>query len=578
VDLADFDHNAVFASFLAESEEGLDLMEQALLHMESNPSEPEVLHNIFRVAHSLKGNAASLELNELAGFAHVVEDLLEVFRGQMAAPGPELISLLLKAVDELRGMVASSFTAPQGLTFEQQELRKKIAVEVVKRSKRVVTAGAVSGDSAVAVKPDALPANHRTLRADVGKLDHMLNLTGEIVIAQGRLRRMIERLDTEPGREILEMHREAERLYMELQNEVMSIRMVPVGPLFRQLIRTVRDLAKSHGKLARLEVVGGDVEVDTTVLEQLKDPLLHLVRNAIDHGLEKPAVRQSQGKNPCGVIRLTAAHSGGNIIVKMQDDGSGFDRKRILEKARRLGLWSGKDELRDQDVCHLVLQPGFSTAESVTDLSGRGVGLDVVRRNIDSIRGTVEISSPAGKGSTVTIRLPLTLAIIEGFQVKVGAETFIVPLEHVTECMELPAQSGADPRNIDSRNHDSSNQDSSNQDSRNYDSRNQEASGVLSLRGAALPYVRLRRVFRLSGQPAKRENIVVVKINEFHAGIAVDELLGGMQTVVKPLGRALRTVPGIAGSTVLGDGRVGLILDVPGLLRGLMHSALQAQA
>ncbi len=553
MDLTDFDHNAVFASFLAESEEGLEMMEQALLQMESNPSEPELLHNIFRVAHSLKGNAASLELNELAGFAHVVEDLLEVFRGQMVVPSPELISLLLKAVDELREMVASASAGPQSLTVEQQELRKKIAVEVEKRSKRVVTTGVVSADSAVAVKPDALPANHRTLRADVGKLDHMLNLTGEIVIAQGRLRRLIERLDTEPGREILEMHREAERLYMELQNEVMSIRMVPVGPLFRQLIRTVRDLAKSHGKLARLEVVGGDVEVDTTVLEQLKDPLLHLVRNAIDHGLETPAVRQSQGKNPCGVIRLTAAHSGGNIIVKMQDDGAGFDRKRILEKARRLGLWSGKDELRDRDVCDLVLQPGFSTAESVTDLSGRGVGLDVVRRNIDSIRGTVEISSTAGKGSTVTIRLPLTLAIIEGFQVRVGAETFVVPLEHVTECMELPAQPEGD-------------------------SRNQETSGFLSLRGAALPYVRLRRVFSLPGQPAKRENIVVVKINEFHAGIAVDELLGGMQTVVKPLGRALRSVPGIAGSTVLGDGRVGLILDVPGLLRGVMHSALQAQA
>ncbi len=553
MDLADFDRHAVFASFLAESEEGLDLMEQALLQMESNPAEPEVLHNIFRVAHSLKGNAASLELNDLAGFAHVVEDLLEIFRGQKAVPSPELISLLLKAVDELRGMVANAASAPQSLTPEQQELRKKIALQVEKRSKRVVNAGVVSGDSTAAVRPDLLPAAQRTLRAEVGKLDHMLNLTGEIVIAQGRLRRMIERLNTEQGRAILEMHREAERLYMELQNEVMSIRMVPVGPLFRQLIRTVRDLAKSHGKLARLEVVGGEVEVDTTVFEQLKDPLLHLVRNAIDHGLENPAVRQSQGKNPCGVIRLTAAHSGGNIIVQMQDDGAGFDRKLILDKAHRLGLWSGKEELRDQDVYDLVLQPGFSTAESVTDLSGRGVGLDVVRRNIDSIRGTVEISSTAGKGSVVTIRLPLTLAIIEGFQVRVGAETFVVPLEHVTECMELPAQSGMDSRNL-------------------------ETSGVLSLRGRALPYVRLRRVFSLSGQPAKRENIVVVKINEFHGGIAVDELLGGMQTVVKPLGRALRAVPGIAGSTVLGDGRVGLILDVPGLLRGVMHTALQAQA
>jgi two-component system, chemotaxis family, sensor kinase CheA len=550
VDLADFDREAVFASFLIESEEGLDAMEQALIQMESNPSDLELLHTIFRVAHSLKGNATSLELSELAGFAHVVEDLLDVFREQQALPGADVISLLLKSVDELRAMLSTATSGPRELTAGQQDLRKEIAREVEKRSRGVVTAGGRHGESGSAGKSDMLPsAGHRTLRADVDKLDHMLNLTGEIVIAQGRLRQMIEELGTEQGRAILEMHRDAERLYMDLQNEVMGIRLVPVGPMFRQFVRSVRDLARSHGKLARLEVVGGDVEVDTTVLEQLKDPLLHLVRNAVDHGLEKPAVRESQGKNPCGVIRLTAAHSGGNVIVKLQDDGAGFDRARILDKANRLGLLSGKEELRDQDLYNLVFQAGFSTAESVTDLSGRGVGLDVVRRNIDLLRGTVEVASTAGKGSSIVIRLPLTLAIIEGFSVRVGSETFVVPLEHVTECTELPAEQ-----------------------------RSPEASGVLSLRGTALPYVRLRRVFSLSGQAPKRENIVVVKINEFHAGIAVDELLGGMQAVVKPLGRAFRGVPGIAGSTVLGDGRVGLIIDVPSLLRGVMQSTLQAQA
>jgi len=551
VDLADFDREAVLASFLVESEEGLDLMEQALVQMESSPSDPELLHSIFRVAHTLKGNATSLELSELAGFAHVIEDLLDVFREQQALPGADLISLLLKAVDELRAMVANAAAAgPFELTPGQQKLRKEIAREVGKRAKRVMTASEANEESSSAVKVDLLPGtSHRTLRADVDKLDHMLNLTGELVIAQTRLRQMIEKLDAEQGRAILEMHREAERLYMNLQSEVMSIRMVPVGPLFRQFVRPVRDLAKSHGKLARLEVVGGDVEVDTTVLEQLKDSLLHLLRNAVDHGFEKPALRESQGKNPCGLIRLTAAHSGGNIIVKLEDDGAGFDRASILDKAKRLGLLSGKDEIRDEELYDLVFRAGFSTAKSVTDLSGRGVGLDVVRRNIDNLRGTVEISSTAGKGSTITIRLPLTLAIIEGFSVRVGSETFIVPLEHVTECTELPAEH-----------------------------RSPEAGGILSLRGSALPYVRLRRVFSLSGETPKRENIVVVKINEFHAGIAVDELLGGMQTVVKPLGRAFRAVPGIAGSTVLGDGRIGLILDVPSLLRGVMQSTLQTQA
>jgi len=557
VDLADFDRDAVLASFLVESEEGLDVMEQALVQMESTPSDPELLHTIFRVAHSIKGNATSLELKELAGFAHVVEDLLDVLREQRALPSADLISLLLKTVDELRAMVAGASTGPGELTSTQHELRNEIAREVERRSKRVVTARA-AGEGSSTAKADTLPGpGHRTLRADVDKLDHMLNLTGEIVIAQGRLRQMIEKFGTEQGRALLEMHREAERLYMDLQSEVMSIRMVPAGPLFRQYVRSVRDLAKSQGKLARLEVQGGDVEVDTTVLEQLKDPLLHLVRNAVDHGLETPTVREKQGKNPCGVIRLSAAHSGGNIIVKLQDDGAGFDRNRILEKARRMGLVSRKDELRDEEIYGLVFQAGFSTAESVTDLSGRGVGLDVVRRNIDILRGSVEISSTAGKGSTITIRLPLTLAIIEGFSVSVGAETFVVPLEHVTECTELPAEQ----RSVQTS-----------------PQTGLATSGILSLRGAAVPYVRLRRVFSVSGEAPKRENIVVVKVNGFHAGIAVDELLGGMQAVVKPLGRALRGVSGIAGSTVLGDGRVGLIIDVPGLMRGVVPSNLQLQA
>lgn len=549
MDLADFDRDAVFASFLVESAEGLDVMEQSLVEMESSPSDPELLHTIFRVAHSIKGNATSLELNDLAGFAHVVEDLLDVLREQHALPSPDLVSLLLKAVDEMRAMISAAPDGSLELSAKQHSLRKEIAGEVEKRSKRAVVANG-SRDERLGGKVENIPgAAHRTLRADVDRLDHMLNLTGEIVIAQTRLRQMIEKLGGEDGRAILEMHREAERLYMDLQSEVMGIRMVPIGPLFRQFVRSVRDLATSHGKLARLEVIGGDVEVDTTVLELLKDPLLHLVRNAIDHGLEKPAAREAQGKNGCGLIRLSASHSGGNIIVKLQDDGAGFDRKRILAKAIRSGLVSSKDQIRDQDIYDLVFQAGFSTAESVTDLSGRGVGLDVVRRNIDTLRGTVEIASTLGRGSVITIRLPLTLAIIEGFSVRVGSEVFVVPIEHVTECTELPAHL-----------------------------RSHEASGILSIRGDAVPYIRLRRAFNISGETPKREQIVIVRVNDFHAGIAVDELLGGMQTVVKPLGRAFRYVSGIAGSTVLGDGRVGLIVDVPSLLRGVMQSALQSQA
>ena len=517
MDLADFDREAVLASFLVESEEGLDIMEQALVQMESTPSDPELLPNIFRVAHSLKGNATSLGLSDLAGFAHVVEDLLDVFREQQAVPSADLISLLLKAVDELRAMVSTAKAGPRELTAKQQKIRKEIAHEVEKRSKRILAASGASGESSSTAKIDTLPgASPRTLRADVEKLDHMLNLTGEIVIAQGRLRQMIEKLGTEQGRALLEMHREAERLYMDLQSEVMSIRMVPIGPLFRQFVRSVRDLARSHGKIARLEVIGGDVEVDTTVLEQLKDPLLHLLRNAVDHGLEKPADRERQGKNPCGVIRLSAAHSGGNIVVKLQDDGAGFDRSRILEKAKRLGLLSAartrtKTSLATRTFTTSSSRQAFPPPNQSPIFPAAASASMSSAATSTLLRGTAEISSTAGKGSTITIRLPLTLAIIEGFSVRVGAETFIVPLEHVTECTELPAEQ-----------------------------RSPEASGILNLRGTAVPYVRLRRMFSVAGETPKRENIVVVKINEFHAGIAVDELLGGMQTVVKPLGRASR--------------------------------------
>jgi len=545
----DFDREAVVASFLVETDEGLGLMEQSLLEMESNPGNPELLPNVFRVAHTLKGNATALGFTELAGFAHVVEDLLDVLRQQPAHPGPELISLLLKAMDELRAMVPAAAAGAQKLTPAQQKLRKQIAAEVGTRSTRVVTTAGKPGENSAAPQPDLLPGStHRTLRADVNKLDRILNLTGEIVIAQGRLRQMIEKLGTEQGRELLDVHREAERLYLDLQGEVMRIRLVPVGPLFRQFVRSVRDLARSQGKFARLEVAGADVEVDTTVLEQLKDPLLHLVRNAIDHGLEKPAERESRGKNPCGVIRLSAAVNGGNVIIKLQDDGAGFNRAQILDKAKRMGLFPDGGDVRDQDLYDLVFKPGFSTAQSVTEISGRGVGMDVVKRNIDALRGLVEISSEEGKGSTITICLPLTLTIIEGFSVTAGAETFVVPLEYVTECTEMPAGQ-----------------------------RTSEASGIWNLRGKALPYVRLREQFNIPGEAPKREHVVVVKMNEFYAGIAVDRLLGGAQAVVKPLGRALRGTAGIAGSTVLGDGRVGLIVDVPNLLRGLTRSSLQLQ-
>jgi two-component system, chemotaxis family, sensor kinase CheA len=544
----DFDREAVLSSFVAETQEGLDLMEQSLLAMESRSGGAELLDDIFRVAHTLKGNATSLEFDDLKGFAHATEDLLDVLREQNTDISADVISLLLKAVDELRALVAATTAGNPRLTPEQQQLRKQIANEVSGRSQRVVapqTKGERSPAGAVGTAPGTA---NRTLRTDIEKLDRMLNLTGEIVIAQGRLRRMIEKIDVAEKRDILEVQGETERLFRDLQDEVMRVRMVPIGAMLRQNLRSVRDLANSHSKLARVEVSGEDVEVDTTVLEHLKDAVLHMIRNAIDHGIETPPMRKKRGKNPCGLIKVSAAHVSGNVVVTLQDDGAGLNRARILQKAKEMGLFLNANPVSDSELYQVLFRPGFSTAESVTDLSGRGVGLDVVRRNVEALHGTVEIASEEGRGTTITIRLPLTLAIIDGFSVLAGNDTFVVPQQYVVECTELTAAH-----------------------------RQPGTSGILNLRGSALPYIRLREVFGQSTRTPSRENVIVVKVGDFLAGIAVDQLLGGMQAVIKPLGKVFRGISGIAGSTILGDGRVGLIIDVPGLLQGMMQSGLQAQ-
>ena len=549
IDQMDFDREAALTSFLGEAEECLDLMEQSLLEMDSGSGSLEMLNDIFRVAHTIKGNASALSLDGLAHLAHSVEDLLDVYREKRTLPARNAISLLLKAVDEFRILVPESVAGKEELTPSQESLRAQIA-EAVKRG-AVPTSGKrrvpENESPKEPQKSEALGVAGRTLRADISKLDQMLNLTSEIVVAQGRMRNLLEKLGAEQRSGVLEVHQEIERLYMDLQRELMSIRMVPIDPTFRQLKRSVRDISAAHGKVARLEATGGEVELDTTVLEHLRDPLLHMVRNALDHGIEAPAVRESLGKDRCGLLKLSAFHSSGRILIQLADDGAGFNRTKILEKARRTGRIEESEQLSEAEIQKLIFEAGFSTAQTVTDLSGRGVGLDVVRRNIQALRGTVDVSSEEGKGTVFTIRLPLTLAIIDGLAVAVGDDKFIIPSDYVTECAELTGKGEQD----------------------------YEGKGILNLRGAALPYVRLREAFRMQGENPSRENVVVVKVGELDAGIAVDRVLGGRQAVIKPLGRALQKVSGIAGSTILDDGRVGLIIDVPGLLSELTPSAGQ---
>ena len=537
----DFDREKVVAAFLAESEEGLDRTEQYLIAAETDPGNLELLDEMFRVAHTLKGNASALDFPELAGFAHVMEDLLEALRKHELAISREVASLLLHGVDALRTLVPAAVEGNDRLSLSHQELKKAMAGYASERhtSTRAAALTSEQVSSPPAVPGSAPPGSrNRTLRVDVDKLDRMLNLTGEIAVTQGRLRRMIEELKTDAGRKLLEMQYEAERLQKNLQEQVMGVRLIPVGPLFQQFARSVRDISQSHDKLARLEIMGADVEVDTRVLEHLKDPLLHMIRNALDHGIESPRVRHSKGKNPCGSLTLTAFHKAGSILIQLSDDGAGFNRQRILERAHALDLVPEGEKITDSELFKLVFKAGFSTAEEVTALSGRGVGMDVVRRNIELLRGNIEIQSTEGQGSTITIRLPLTLAIIDGFSVIANNETYVIPLEMISECLEVPP-----------------------------DQISNEAVGVLSLRGEPLPYVRLREVFGTPSKRPVRENVVVVYREGGYAGIAVETLLGECQAIIKPLNRIFRDVPGVSGSTILDNGRVALILDVSTLLR-----------
>ena len=539
--LTDSDRDLLLQTFLTEAGEHLRTLEESLVALEARPDDAELLNGIFRVAHSLKGDALMVGFPRIAEFAHGLEDLLERLRDGALAVDADLISLLLRAVDVLRALLAA---AAAGHDTVPADLEGTQAAIVAACAGPAAEASAPAEQAATAKV--AVPAEAGTLRVDVAKLDRMLNLTGEIAIARGRVAQMMAALPTGIGQEILEAHRDADRLQMELQEQVMKARMVPVGPFFRQYARTVRDMARAHGKAVRLVIEGDDVEMDTRVVERLRDPITHMIRNSIDHGIESPELRAALGKAPEGCLTMRAAHEGGLIVIEVHDDGAGFNRQRIAERARETGLAAEPQQLPDSELLGLVFAPGFSTAETVTDLSGRGVGMDVVRRNIEGLRGNLSIASVDGEGATITIRLPLTLAIIDGFGIGVGDETYVVPLDAVLECLALPADSHRDG----------------------------DGHGVINLRGEPLPYLRLRDRFKATGAAPQREHVLVVQHAGGRAGIAVDALYGERQAVIKSLGAGLDGLSGLSGSTILGDGRVALILDVPALMREAVASTL----
>ena len=376
----------------------------------------------------------------------------------------------------------------------------------------------------------------KSIRVTSEKLDSLVDLVGELVTVQARLSQTSVKAGDS---QLVMIAEEVERLTWELRDSTMSIRMLPIGSTFSKFKRLVRDLSNDLGKEVALTTEGEETELDKTVIERLNDPLVHIIRNSIDHGIEMPEERAAAGKKREGTVHLSATHSGASVLIKITDDGKGLDQEAIVEKAIKNGIIAPDAVLTEKEIFALIFEPGFSTAKKVTGVSGRGVGMDVVKRNIDALRGTVEVRSEKGRGSTITLKLPLTLAIIDGLLVKVGGEFFVIPLSVVEGCVELKQE----------------------------DIQRAHGRHTAEVRGELVPYVKLREYFQIRGEALDIEQIVITDVEDSRVGFVVDYVIGEHQTVIKTLGRVYKDVEGVSGATILGDGTVALILDIPRLIR-----------
>ncbi len=379
-------------------------------------------------------------------------------------------------------------------------------------------------------------AGESSVRVTSSKLDHLVNLVGELVTVQARL---TQEADTRKDAQLLFLAEEVERLSAELRDNTMNIRMVAIGSTFSKFRRVVRDLSRDLGREVVMTTAGAETELDKTVIEKLNDPMVHLIRNSLDHGVEPPEIRESLGKDREGAIHLEAEHSGAHVLIRVRDDGAGIDKDKIRRKAVERNLMELDAEISDQELYSFIFTPGFSTATVVSSVSGRGVGMDVVRTNIEALRGSIDVESKSGEGTTVTLKIPLTLAIIEGLLARVGDECYVLPLASVEECVELEKEEAGASR----------------------------GRNLANLRGELVPYVHLRRHFDIRGDRSEREQIVVTRVDGNRVGFVVDEVIGQHQTVIKNLGYMYRDIKEVSGATILGDGTLALILDVSSLIQ-----------
>jgi two-component system, chemotaxis family, sensor kinase CheA len=555
--------------FHSEALELLQGIEQGVLVLEENPADGTTIDSIFRAFHTFKGAAGFLHLDALRDLAHDLESLLDAVRRSELPITSEIIDLVLAGADALKHFTREVGSQLQGtnagvpilvptrqiIARVQSYLRGEPLSEVTERSQTAgVTSASMTKTSELAAEPKirqsvvgafqelTIPSpSSGFVKLDTGKLDNLVDLVGELVIAQSMV---VQNPDVQMinSLQLVRCLRQLSRITTELQRNAMSLRMVPIRSIFHKMNRLVRDLAAQKQKRVQLLLEGEDTELDRNIVEKLSDPLVHMIRNAVDHGLENPADRVAQGKPELGTIRLGAAHQRGGIVIRIQDDGKGLDRERILAKAIEGGLVKASANLTESEIFSLIFQPGFSTAATLTNLSGRGVGMDVVARNIENLRGKVEIQSLPGQGTTFTILLPLTLAIIDGLLVGVGGDRYIIPTLSVRESFRPPP---GVVTTIYGRGE------------------------VVSVRGRQTPLLRLGNYLGTASRAIKPEDgiIVVVESGDTARGLLVDELIGKQEVVIKSLGRAFRQQNLLAGGAVLGDGGVGLILDVDTLVQ-----------
>jgi len=466
--------------------------------------------------------------SKISDYVELIQDIPET---------PQRIGEILTRIGTLTKFELEEALALQGEqdNLENQDLikcdRKKLGEIVVEE--KMVQEPVIN---AAVEKQETIIRNRRSIRIDPDKLDKLINHIGELVIIGANVKQFSEKIgDMELNESVVIMS----KLIEEVRDSAMNIRMVQIGELFKKYERVVRDLSRDRGKEIKLNISGGDTELDKVLIDKLGDPLMHLVRNSIDHGIDTPEERTAMGKPSKGTISLNAYHGTGNITIECTDDGNGLNRERIYQKAVEKKLISSNQEISDNELFQFIFEPAFSTAETVSSISGRGVGMDVVNKNIQSIRGTIELESKEGVGTSFRIHLPLTLAIIDGFMVEIGGARYIIPLDMVVECTEVSIE----------------------------DIKGNEAYNFIDFRGEVLPFLRLRDFFDHKGEESIRENIIIVEYAQKKVGFVVDKLVGEFQTVIKPLGKLFMNLKWTIGATILGSGEVALILDVPTLIR-----------